>query len=799
MRVCEVIEGKFDEIISEWATEARQLHASARALTPLALIDHMPELLADLIQWLRKGGAHREEAYDASAVKHALDRLRQHVDLREVVDEYRILRRIVQRHVLSTSSEDMSDLTRFNDAIDTAIAEAVYGYADRRDREARHESARLRVALAGSRLGTWEWRPLEERGTLDEAAAKLFGVPAGEVSWERVSAVVDPEDRDRFHLAMRPESLAYRDDFELEYRVLAGGTERWVRLTGNVVDRDEAKRPVRVVGTVLDINVLKRAELRELMARRELEAFSRIGTALAEKKSFDEFLGDLLDLFMQSSPDVDTATILLCERSHCREGPLRVRASIGLEDETRRGYTIPIGKGFAGRIAASRQPLFLHDAARSDLVISEWVRRRGIRAFYGVPLLANGELVGVAHIGSRAVTDFSEDVLRLFGAMADRAAAAIAQAALRNELAQQNAKLEAVMAALPDVLFVADHDHEVQLNPAAGTVLGLASRPGERPTVEELAEKIDARNPDTGERIPPSKLPLVRALAGETSVEQMTGRHPTTGEPRHARVAAAPVRTNGEIVGAVAVWTDITDVVELARQRDTFMHAIVHDLRNPLNSIVTTAQGVSMKLAQQGADAWAIDRLGRIAKSALRLDRLLRDLLDVALARSGHIEIKPRPVRIADVLEQEATIWSATSPGHPLHVHACDAEVLADQERVVQVLDNLLGNAIKYSPEGGEIDLACSRRDGEAMITVRDRGVGITLEEQQRIFTPYTRAERTAWAAGHGLGLYICSEIVRRHGGRIGVHSEPGKGSEFWFTLPIASPSAGACGRGDVR
>jgi two-component system CheB/CheR fusion protein len=118
-------------------------------------------------------------------------------------------------------------------------------------------------------------------------------------------------------------------------------------------------------------------------------------------------------------------------------------------------------------------------------------------------------------------------------------------------------------------------------------------------------------------------------------------------------------------------------------------------------------------------------------------------------------------------------------------VYGCEASVLADRDRIVQVLDNLLSNAIKYSPAGGRIDVSCAVDNGDARISVRDQGLGISGEDQARLFTPYSRCGRQARISGHGLGLFISSEIVRQHGGQIGVRSEPGKGAEFWFTLPL--------------
>jgi len=523
-------------------------------------------------------------------------------------------------------------------------------------------------------------------------------------------------------------------------------------------------------------------------SNKELGAYARIGEVMAEGKGVHDLLCQLLEIFVVSSEDVDTATILLREDDpEHPAGVLRVKASIGLEGEARHGYAIPIGQGFGGTIAASRRPLLLRDAARSPLVLSEWVRARGLRALYGVPLISHGELVGVAHIGSRITSDFPAEEKRLFTLMAGRAADAIAQEALREQVANRHAQLDAVVNALPDALLFSNLNEVLLLNRSAEEMLGL---PGEvvGKSIVDVTRRSAPRDPDTGEQLPLERLPLCRALRGERPVEELVVRHTGADRDVHVRVAAAPVLVRGVITGAVAVWTDITNVVELEQQRDRFMHAVVHDLRNPLQSMIASTQLVMKKMATTHPDL--TERLDKVVTNAFRLDRLLRDLLDLALAKSGKIEIHKVVVPVCEVLEEQASVWSSTSKQHHLDLHCCEAAVLADRDRVVQVLDNLLSNAIKYSPDGGHIDVSCAIDRGEARISVRDEGLGISQEDQARLFNPYSRSGRQAWISGHGLGLFISHEIVRRHGGRMGVSSELGHGAEFWFTLPLAERPA---------
>lgn len=780
MRVCDVIRKHHDDIVEEWASEVRKL-PSARAVPRPALVDHIPELLTDIGSWLRGTEANARAKHDTTAIQHAFDRLSKRFDLREVVDEYRILRNIVQARVLSEGSADLFDLGRFHSALDEAIAVAVHHYAERRDAEVREKAVRFRLALAASRLGVWEWRPAERSVVCDETVRAMLGLGDAErVPWDAFLSAVHIDDRLRFVQTLQ-RCLAKDADFAIELRAIVGTTEKWLRAVGSVVERNDAGQAVRAVATAADITDEKRTADGEQASKRELEAVAQLGDEMIRAHSLDELLPRLLRIFVRSCPGVDTATILLCEGD-----TLHVKAMTGLEGPNRWGYEIPVGKGFAGTVAATRRPMLLHDAAHSDLVISRWVREHGIRAFYGVPLISGEKLVGVAHIASRALSDFPENAKSLFGLIAERAASAIALRSLHDQLARQKAELEAVVTSLPDGLFVMEGDCIRYVNPAGAQILGARDPRDMYGPLAELHRRVHPRDPMTGQTISMMNVPFARAARGERAIEHMVLRRIEDGRDVHVRFADAPIVVGGRVLGAVSICSDLTRLVELERQRDAFMHAIVHDLRNPLSSIVAVTQLVMRKIERDGGDAWVSDRLRKVEANALMLSRLIDDLLDIVLASTGHLNLHRTRVRVMELLEEQALSWEATTKRHSIRVRSCDAEALADRGRIVQVLDNLLSNAIKYSPQGGDIDVECERRDGHVCILVRDHGIGIPPDEQRRIFEPYARVNGYDRTPGHGLGLFMASAIVRQHGGQIGVRSEPGKGAEFWFTLPLA-------------
>jgi len=230
---------------------------------------------------------------------------------------------------------------------------------------------------------------------------------------------------------------------------------------------------------------------------------------------------------------------------------------------------------------------------------------------------------------------------------------------------------------------------------------------------------------------------------------------------------------------------------ELARMQDEFVSTVSHELRTPLGFI----KGYTTTLLRQDAE-WdtttRIEFLSIIDEEADRLRELIDNLLDSSRLESGAIGMTREPTRIAPLLRSVAERAQAAYPEMALRVEAPDGLPILeiDSTRIAQVLDNLLSNAAKYAP-GAPVELR-ARREGEAMlIEVEDRGPGIAAEHMSQMFQRFYRVPETQRTVrGTGLGLYICRKIVESHGGQIGVDSQPGQGTRFHFTLPLAALEA---------
>ncbi|MGN6182556.1 MAG: GAF domain-containing sensor histidine kinase [Thermoanaerobaculia bacterium] len=227
---------------------------------------------------------------------------------------------------------------------------------------------------------------------------------------------------------------------------------------------------------------------------------------------------------------------------------------------------------------------------------------------------------------------------------------------------------------------------------------------------------------------------------------------------------------------------------QAVRAREEVLAIVSHDLRNPLNAVTLGASLLQLSESLADDDREQIDT---IVISARRMSRLIEDLLDVTRLEGGkRLPIEPTSVDPADMLREAEELFRAQAAVAEVtmipDIESGLPAVHADRHRIMQVLSNLIGNSMKFTPQGGSITTCAKRRDREVLFCVRDTGPGIPKEHLRDIFSPYWQAKRTE-RMGAGLGLPIAKGIVVAHGGSIWVESELGRGTQFYFTLPIAS------------
>jgi two-component system, OmpR family, phosphate regulon sensor histidine kinase PhoR len=246
--------------------------------------------------------------------------------------------------------------------------------------------------------------------------------------------------------------------------------------------------------------------------------------------------------------------------------------------------------------------------------------------------------------------------------------------------------------------------------------------------------------------------------------------------------------------GAVCVLRDNTAIARVERTRRDFIANVSHELRTPLTSLL----GYTETLLDESFDPKAREFLEIIRRNAQRMSRLTDDLLTLARVESGEDRLQEAPVSANELLRDAQASFSEMSRNRGVTIEIAesqDFEVLADKEAIHQVFANLIDNALKYASGNKKIEIGAIERNGELEFYVRDFGPGIPSEHLPRLFERFYRVDkaRSREAGGTGLGLAIVKHIVLNHGGRIGVNSELGHGSVFWFRLPLsenAVPSA---------
>jgi signal transduction histidine kinase len=233
---------------------------------------------------------------------------------------------------------------------------------------------------------------------------------------------------------------------------------------------------------------------------------------------------------------------------------------------------------------------------------------------------------------------------------------------------------------------------------------------------------------------------------------------------------------------------------DATRMRDEVLRVVAHDLRSPLNTISLSAGLLGQQGLPAGQEAGK-DRLAVIERSVAQADRLIQDLLDVARVEAGELQIEAEPVDVSGVIAETIELHQPLAAQRKIQLRVERVPeglvMQADRRRVLQVFANLLGNAFKFSAEGGMVTLRVSKQDGAACFSVQDQGQGITKSDLARLFEPFWQGNKRK-DQGAGLGLSISKAIVQAHGGKIWVESQPGAGSTFYFTLPLAAAQTGS-------
>ena len=348
---------------------------------------------------------------------------------------------------------------------------------------------------------------------------------------------------------------------------------------------------------------------------------------------------------------------------------------------------------------------------------------------------------------------------------------------------EANLTLEAVIASTANGVVVYDNDSRIVLaNPFVHELYDLQEGEIVGLTAEEFAAKI-APSFASGDELA-AAVHRVKDQRG-TYTEELEIVHPRRRIIR--RVVNEVTTRSGARVGKVAVYHDVTRERAIDRQKDEFLSLASHELKTPLTSIKGYTQVLLNRAEHNGTPQREQRALQTIGKQVDRMTRLVGELLDMSRIDSNQLRMELAPVDLAALAERVIEQVQLAATRHDIVLTEPGPVILmGDADRLEQVLTNLLENAVKYSPDGGRIDVVVERHADEAHLVIRDSGIGIPRAQLPHLFTRFYRAQNVgSTISGLGLGLYISHEIVRRHAGTLSVTSREGHGSAFRVALPV--------------
>lgn len=491
----------------------------------------------------------------------------------------------------------------------------------------------------------------------------------------------------------------------------------------------------------------------------ELETLSRIGRGVTSQLDLDMVLTTVMDAAVGLTGAEEGSILLLDEDT----GELYMRAARNFQEDFVRTFRLETNDTYAGQVIRTGKPVHLNADEAQKIKTSYFVY-----SLIYVPLISRGRTIGVLGVDNRETgKDLSEKHIALLSTMADYAVIAIENAKLYSDTELERSKLKNILTQIEDGVIVVDsEDNLVLVNHTVQKAFNLSDEDVVGKRLEDVFENRDLVSAIRGEALDPMRIEI------------------KAGDERYYRAQVTDIPE----IGKVAALHDISYLKELDRIKTDFVNTVSHDIRSPLTSILGYVE-----LIERAGEANDMQReyIKRVQTSVHNITSLISDLLDLGrIEEVGRLE-DFEMVALTPVLQEaiEVIQGRVAEKKQVLSINLpkklpC---VFGDKTQLLQMFNNLFGNAVKYTPEGGKISITGLEENGQVILQVEDNGWGIPLEEQSKIFNRFFRGSNVPeGVSGTGLGLAITKSIVENHRGRIWVDSSTEIGSVFTVVLPAS-------------
>jgi PAS domain S-box-containing protein len=525
----------------------------------------------------------------------------------------------------------------------------------------------------------------------------------------------------------------------------------------------------------------------------DLSALLRLAETATRSLDTEKMLNDTLDESLKFL-GFDVGFIRTVNRD--KDGMV-VRAARGLRSPEFLQGVAPLSgsrRNVSRIVFESKQPYVCTDIRRDPVYKNRTMEREGVVSTAAAPILSKNRVLGIIVVGSRKPYRFTKREIRLLTALGAQLGAALENAELFHDVVEGKAYIENLVENAGDAIVSTDADDRVLTwNRAAevifgygkaeaiGNSLNIIMPPGRAHELEEIRLKLEVAGP-------------MRNLE--------TRRQRKDGSVIDAALAVSPIKDQiNRVIGFLHIIKDISEknryerrLKELDRMKSDFVSNVSHELRTPLTAIKGSVDNMLDGILGPVTEKQA-RYLNRINSNADRLGRLIGDLLDLSRIEAGKIELRPGRIAVRTLIREVADSLRSIAADKLIGIEVSGADgpldAWADRDKVMQILTNLIGNAVKFTPPHGRVAVSAEKHGPEwVKLAVVDSGPGIAPEEAGKIFDKFYQAQAAHKlnVKGTGLGLAISKSLVELHGGNIWYESGADGGSIFSFTLPAQQP-----------